>query len=133
MARLTKGDAPADAARYLLVGAACAGANNLLLIGGAAAGLHYTVCIGLTVLVVLPASYPAHACWTFRSAMSWGSFGRYLLGSLSGVVVASLMVALLCGPLGLPMPIAAPTATAAMLVYNFLMTRWAVRRRVAAI
>ncbi|WP_211280104.1 GtrA family protein, partial [Sphingomonas dokdonensis] len=99
MARLITGDTPADAGRYLLVGVTCAGANNLLLIGGAAAGLHYTVCIALTVLIVLPASYPAHACWTFRGAMSWGSFGRYLLGSLSGVVIASLMVALLCGPL----------------------------------
>lgn len=123
---------PAEAGRYLTVGAACAGANNLLLIGGAALGLSYPVCYALTVLVILPASYPAHACWTFGSAMSWPGFGRYLLGSLSGVAVAGLVMALLCGRLGLPMLVAAPAMTAAMLVYNFLMTRWAVRRRVVA-
>lgn len=129
--RRTRWSGPAESGRYLTVGAACAVANNLLLIGGAAAGLHYAVCFALTVVIVLPASYPAHACWTFGTAMSWGSFGRYLLGSLSAVVVAGLMMALLCGPLHLPMVIAAPATTAAMLVYNFLMTRWAVRRRVA--
>lgn len=128
-----RGRDPRELGRYVTVGAVCAGANNLLLIGGAAAGLPYAACFALTVLIVLPASYPAHACWTFGSAMSWRGFGRYLLGSLSGVIVAGLVMALLCGPLGLPMLVAAPAMTAAMLVYNFLMTRWAVRRRVAAV
>ncbi|MCE7797469.1 GtrA family protein [Sphingobium sufflavum] len=115
--------------RYLLVGAACALFNNIILIGGDAAGLHYAVSVLLTFVLMLPLSYLAHASWTFDATVNWPAFGRFLLGSLSSLAMATFAVGLFHDALRLPMVLAAPVATVVMTVYNFLMTRWAVRRR----
>jgi putative flippase GtrA len=117
-----------EPSRYLVVGAFCALLNNAILIGGDAAGLHYAVCILLTFVLVLPASYLVHAWWTFRVPASWPAFGRFIGGSISSLVVASFAVWLFKGALELPMLIAAPVATVAMAIYNYLMARWAVTR-----
>jgi putative flippase GtrA len=115
-------------ARYLAVGAICAVMNNIILIAGDAAGLHYWSAVLLTFVLVVPPSYVAHASWVFGVRASWHAFGRYVAGTLSSLVVAALAVGLLRGALLLPMVVAAPIATLAMVLYNYLMTRWAVYR-----
>jgi putative flippase GtrA len=117
-----------EPSRYLVVGAFCALLNNAILVGGDAAGLHYAICILLTFVLVLPASYLVHAWWTFRVRATWAAFGRFIGGSISSLAVASFAVWLFKGALGLPMLIAAPLATVAMTIYNYLMARWAVTR-----
>lgn len=117
-------------ARYLVVGAACALANNAILIGGDAAGLHYTVCILLTFIFVLPLSYLIHAHWSFRAPISWLAFGSFAGGSIVSLFVASAAVGLYRGALEMPMILAGPLATVTMTIYNYLMTRWAVTREV---
>lgn len=117
-----------EPSRYLVVGASCAVLNNIILIAGDAAGLHYAVAILLTFILVLPLSYLAHAFWTFSAVLSWEAFGRFLMGSLLSLGVASVAVGLLKGGLQLPMLVTAPLATVAMTIYNFLMTRWAVAK-----
>jgi putative flippase GtrA len=119
---------PREPSRYLVIGAVCALLNNLILIGGDAAGLHYIASIMLTFMMVLPVSYLAHACWTFDVALSWTAFGRFVIGSVSSLFVASLTIWFFFALLGLPMAASAPLATVAMTVYNFAMTRWAIRR-----
>jgi putative flippase GtrA len=118
--------------RYLFVGVLCAVLNNAILILGDWSGLHYLVSVLLTFVLVLPMSYLAHAWWTFRASASWLAFGRFMAGSISSLIVASLAVGALRGGLGLPMIVSAPLATVAMIVYNFVMTRWAVRGRKSA-
>jgi putative flippase GtrA len=120
---------PAEPSRYLVIGAVCAVLNNLILIGGDAAGLHYAVSILLTFTLVLPASYLAHARWTFDVALSWAAFCRFILGSVASLFVASFTIWAFHGLLMLPMTMAAPLATVTMTAYNYVMTRWAVRRR----
>ena len=120
---------PREPGRYLTIGLVCAVLNNLILIGGDLAGLHYAVSVLLTFLFVLPASYLAHTYWTFDVTLSWQAFGRYVLGSLASLAVASFVVWLLRGALALPMVVAAPLATIAMTIYNYLMARWAIRYR----
>lgn len=112
--------------RYLVVGAICALLNNIILIGCDAAGLHYAISILLTFVLVLPVSYFVHARWTFRVPPSRLAFSRFIGGSVSSLIVASFAVWLFRGELKLPMLIAAPLATLAMTIYNYLMTRWAV-------
>jgi putative flippase GtrA len=113
-------------ARYLSIGALCAMLNNLILIGADAAGFHYVAAIFLTFVLVLPASYCAHTFWTFNVPFSWIALGRFLMGSLASLAVASVAVWILCGFLLLPMIVSAPLATVTMTVYNFVVTRWAV-------
>lgn len=115
--------------RYLVVGGLCALLNNVILIGGDFAGLHYAVSILLTFVLVLPAAYMAHALWTFRSPMSWQAFGRFIGGSVSSLIVASFAVWLFRGALQLPMLVAAPLATVAMTIYNYVMAKWAISHR----
>lgn len=115
-----------EPSRYLGVGALCALLNNVILIVGDAAGLHYALSILLTFVLVLPASFLAHAWWTFRVPPSWQTFARFLGGSVSSLVAASLTLWLFRGVLDLPMVIAAPFATVAMTTYNYAMAKWAV-------
>ena len=111
--------------RYVIVGTVCAVLNNVVLIGGDVAGLHYALSILLTFVLVLPASYLIHALWTFRTAMSWHAFRRFIGGSVSSLVVASFALWLFRGALQVPMLAAAPLATVVMSVYNYVMARWA--------
>ena len=113
-------------ARYLVIGAGCAVLNNAILIGADQAGLHYVAATALTFLTTVPLAYAAHAVWTFNAQLSWRGLARFVAGSLSSLVVAALTIAALCGALGLPMVLAAPLATGAMVIYNFVMARWAV-------
>lgn len=112
--------------RYLVIGAGCALLNNAILIGADSAGIHYAAATAITFFTTVPLAYAAHAMWTFEVRISWQGLARFVAGSLSGLVVATMTIAALCGALGLPMILAAPLATVAMVVYNFAMARWAV-------
>lgn len=112
--------------RYLAIGAGCALLNNAILIGADFAGLHYAAATAITFVTTVPLAYAAHALWTFEARLSWRGLGRFVAGSLSSLVVAALTIAALCGALALPMILAAPLATVAMVIYNFAMARWAV-------
>ena len=115
-------------ARYLAVGAICAVANNIILIAGDAVGIPYWALVPLTFVLMVPPSYVAHALWVFGVRTSWAAFGRYVAGTMSSLAVAALTIGLLRGAMTLPMVAAAPIATLAMVLYNYLMTRWAVYR-----
>ncbi|PXW78172.1 putative flippase GtrA [Blastomonas natatoria] len=112
--------------RYLTIGAGCAVLNNAILIGADFSGLHYTAATALTFVTTVPLAYAAHALWTFNARLSWRGLARFVAGSLSSLMAAGLTIAALCGGLALPMVLAAPLATAVMVLYNFFMARWAV-------
>ncbi|MFN4020096.1 MAG: GtrA family protein [Erythrobacter sp.] len=114
-------------ARYLVIGLGCALLNNAILISADWAGLHYTAATVLTFVSTVPIAYFAHATWTFSAALSWHGFCRFVTGSMSSLMLAAAAVALARGAIGLPMVIAAPLATVAMTIYNYLMARWAVK------
>ncbi|XUU59500.1 GtrA family protein [Erythrobacter sp. HA6-11] len=113
-------------ARYLLVGIGCALLNNVILIGADALGAHYLTAIALTLLITLPLAYLQHALWTFKCKATLAGFVRFVAGSLTSVLIAGALVALLRGVFAWPMLIAAPAATIGMTVFNYVMTRWAV-------
>lgn len=115
--------------RYLVIGLCCAVLNNVILIGADFAGLHYVSATLLTFATTVPLAYLAHATWSFSAERSWRAFGRFVLGSISSLLVAAAAIAFFCGALDLPMIVGAPSATLAMTVYNFLMARWAVTNR----
>jgi len=116
-------------ARYLISGGACALANNVLLIAGARAGLGIPALTLLSFAVIGTAGYGAHVHFTFRQIPGWRGYGRFMTGVALGIPAAYATLALLCDGLRLPMLIAAPIATAVLLVYNYLSARLAITRR----
>ena len=116
-------------ARYLVSGAVCALANNILLIVGARAGLGTFELTLLSFLVIGTAGYAAHAHFTFRQAPGWRTYARFMAGIALGIPIAYAVLALLRDGLGMPMLYAAPIATVALLVYNYLSARLAIKRR----
>jgi putative flippase GtrA len=112
--------------RYLVIGVGCALLNNAILIGADMAGAHYVGGTLLTFATTIPLAYVAHAKWTFSATPSWRGLARFIAGSLSSLAAALSAVALLRGAMGLPMVVAAPLATVAMTLYNFVVARWAV-------
>lgn len=113
--------------RYLVVGGACAVANNLVLIASDQAGLHYGLSILLCFVLVTPFSYFLHAWWTFDVPRSWIGFVRFVIGQLSGLLMASITIIVLKAGIGLPMIVTAPLATVIMMLYNFFVARFALR------
>jgi len=116
-------------ARYLVSGGICALANNALLIAGARAGLGIFELTLLSFLVIGTAGYVAHVHFTFRHAPGWRSYARFMAGVALGIPAAYAVLALLCDGLRMSMLYAAPIATVALLVYNYLSARLAIMRR----
>ncbi|WP_068088550.1 GtrA family protein [Novosphingobium rosa] len=112
--------------RYLGVGAVVTVLNNIVLIGGDRAGLGYGPLMALSWFVGGTAGYLLHARHTFRRAHGWGAYARFMAGVALGVPLALAMLAGLKSGLGLPMWVAAPTATVGMLAYNYLSARLAI-------
>lgn len=116
-------------ARYLLVGGLCAAAHNIVMIGGDRAGGHYLPLIGLSFALVTPLGYALHSRFTFRRPASAGGFARFAAGVAVGVPLSLLFMALLCTGFRLPVPVAAPIATALLFAYNYLAAQLAILRR----
>ena len=116
-------------ARYLVSGGLCAIANNILLIAGGRAGMNTFELTLLSFMMIGTVGYLAHVLFTFRQSLTWRGYGRFMIGVALGIPVAYAVLTLLRDLLGLPMLIAAPTATVILLTYNFLSARLAIMRR----
>ena len=118
--------------RYAGGAVLCALVNNVILIGGARLGAP-----DLAGVLVAWASggtigYLWHCRLTFRAAPSWPGYLRFMSGTLLGIPLTWLLIALLRGPLGWPMEAAAPATTVILVVYNYLNARLAIRRKAGA-
>lgn len=114
--------------RFAAVGLACAVLHNVIMIGGDALGLHYVVSSVISFAIVVAAGFAMHSAWTFpESERSRMSFGRYALSMSANfpLFVAGMFV--LVDLAALPVPLAAPLVTLALMAFNFIATRWALR------
>lgn len=123
------GDILAHLRRYLTVGALCALVHNVVMIGGDLARLHYLPATLLSFAIVTPLGYTLHCRYTFRKAHSLEGFLRFMAGIAVGYPLSLALMALFCSVMGLPVWVAAPLATAALFVFNYLSARWAILRR----
>ncbi len=115
--------------RYVGSAAICALVNNGLLIGADRAGIGYAGLLALSWGITGSLGYALHVRFTFRQAVSWAGYGRFMLGVAMGIPLAFAFLALFKSGLHLPMWAAAPAMTAAMLVYNYAAARFAILRR----
>lgn len=119
----------AQGRRYTSVGIVCAITHNLIMIGADFAGLHYLPSTLLSFAVVTPLGYFLHCRFTFRTAPSLDGFLRFMAGIAVGYPLSLALMVLFCSGLSLPVIVAAPLATAALFVFNYLSAHWAIMRR----
>ena len=115
-----------ESVRYLAIGGSVAALNNVVLIGGDRLGISYPVLVLLTWVIGGSVAFALHSHITFRSAPSWASFLQFMGGVAIGIPLSLLFLALCVTWLKLPMWIAAPLATVAMFLYNYLNARTAI-------
>ena len=115
--------------RYTSVGILCAITHNLIMIGADFAGFHYFPATLLSFAVVTPLGYSLHCRFTFRKAHSLDGFLRFMAGIAVGYPLSLGLMVLLCSGLRLPVIVAAPVATAALFVFNYVSAHWAIVRR----
>ncbi|WP_298199679.1 GtrA family protein [Novosphingobium sp.] len=115
--------------RYSVVAASCLLLHNVVLIGGSALGLGTTAAILASFVVVLTFGYLAHCLFTFRERPALGGLARYGMAMAANVPMTFLSIWLLNGVLRLPMTIAAPVSSIALVAVNFGLSRWAVATR----
>ena len=115
--------------RYITVGAVCALTHNVIMISADFAGLHYLAGTLLSFAVVTPLGYFLHCRFTFQRAHSLDGFLRFMAGIAVGYPLSLALMVLFCSGLQLPVIIAAPLATAALFVFNYVSAHWAIVRR----
>jgi len=107
--------------RYLVVGGVSALLSNVILISFDRLGIHYALSCAVAFVVTLVLAYGMHTHWTFgaeRSLMGLLRYGAAMALNLPVSLVLFFVLVTLCG---LPMVIAAPTATVFLTVFNYLV------------
>src|SRR5271157_2845307 len=104
--------------RYLTVGVICALFFNAVMIGGDLLHVNYPISFFVTFCFGTALAYILHVRHTFRTRMTWRSYGRFITGQLIGVVISFLLLALFCSVLGMSVKIAAPLCTICLFVWN---------------
>lgn len=114
--------------RFGGVSAVCFLLHNLIMVAADATGLNYVVATLMSYAVVGVVGYRLHSAYSFRTTRNRSGFARYALAMAGNLPAQWLLLWLLIGRLGLPMLMAAPLSTLAMMAYNFLISRWALLR-----
>ena len=114
--------------RYAAVSVTCAVLNNILLICLAAGGLDPMIAAAVVVVPMLIIGFVLQVAVVFQEPATWRAFQRYCAAMLSNQPMWFASLYLLCDVIRLPVFIAGPIATVALFVWNFVATRWAIRR-----
>lgn len=117
--------------RYGGTSALCALTNVAILVIADAGGLHYVAGTALSFAACVLLGYALHCTVTFAEAMSLTGLGRYTAAMLLNFPLSILALYLLHDLARLDMALAAPIATLSLIAYNFLSSRWAIRRKAA--
>src|SRR6266850_6621793 len=114
--------------RFFTVGLACALLHNAIMIGGDWAGLHYVASSLISFALVVLVGYWLHSGWTFPGAERGGvTFARYTLTMALNLPLSIAGMFVFVDLVGVGVPIAAPTVTVLLAVFNFAAGRWALR------
>ena len=118
--------------RFYAVGLACALLHNVVMIGGDWAGLHYVAASFLSFAIVVVFGYWLHSAWTFPDASRGRTpFARYALTMAANLPLSIAGMFVLVDLVGLPVVIASPAVTVLLAAFNFIGSRWALRRGVS--
>jgi putative flippase GtrA len=114
--------------RFAAVGVICAMAHILIMLGLDRWRVHYALSCAVSYVVVVVIGYTLHLRFTFADSAHGASFWRYAAGMAANYPLTLLALFLLCDVAGWSVAIAAPTATIALMAWNFCASRWAIQR-----
>ena len=114
--------------RFMLVGLACAATHNAILLVADLWHIHYALGCVLSFLVVVVMGFALHARFTFQVPATPAGFGRYAISMAANYPLTLALLFAMCDIAGLPVTIAAPSATVLMFAWNFAASRWAIGR-----
>ena len=112
---------------YGVVSVSCLLLHNAVLILGDRAGIPLWAGVLLSFVMVAALGYGLHSRLTFRERLGLVRFLRYALAMSANIPLSFGMTWLLRKLAGLPMPLAAPLASAGMVAANYLLSHWAIR------
>ena len=113
-------------ARFLSVGFVCAAVHNLIVIGAGFAHVHYAVACVISYIVVVVLGFALHVRFTFEVKPTFAAFARYALSMAANYPITLALLFLMSDLAHWPLAIAAPLATAALFVWNYAASRWAI-------
>lgn len=113
--------------RYLLVAAFCATLHNVMMIALDRVGVIYVASMLISMVVLLPIGFGLQAAFTFAAERTWSAFAKYTAVMASNLPMTFATIALFHDLMDLPMIIAAPLSTAALVLWNFVGAAWALR------
>jgi putative flippase GtrA len=114
--------------RFAMVGLACAATHNLIVIAADRWHVHYALSCAVSYAVVVVLGFALHVGFTFQQLPSLASFLRYALSMAANYPITIALLFVLSDLAGWPVAVSAPVATVAMIVWNFLASRWAIVR-----
>lgn len=115
--------------RYLVVAGFCFALHNAIMIAADRVGFSLIEAAVTSFFVLLLVGYTLLSAFVFPAERSWRGFLRYAGAMAANFPLATGLTWLFASPIGLPMAIAAPAATALMVLFNFAASRWAIAGR----
>lgn len=118
--------------RFAVVGLICAATHIAIMLAGEQVRFHYALSCAVSYVVVVLLGFALHVRFTFQQQPSFASFWRYAISMAANYPITLALLFVMCDIAGWPVAIAAPVATALMIVWNFLASRWAIVRNTSA-
>ena len=115
--------------RYLVVGGGLALLSNAILIVFDQFGIHYIVSCVVAFVITLILAYGLHTHWTFDAKRSLSGLLRYGAAMALNLPLSVALLFVLVSLAGLTMAVAAPLATIALTVLNYLIAATLLRSR----
>lgn len=114
--------------RYAVVSAACLILHNLIVITASWRGASILQAAALSFCIMVIVGYLLLSLAVFLVVPTMSGLARYTVAMAANFPVSTGLLWVLRSPLAVPVEIAAPMATAAMVAINFLWARWAIHR-----
>ena len=111
---------------YGVIAGSCALLNVAILIAGDGLGVSLPLSTAVSFMSCVIVGYALHSRFTFGRTPTAASFFRYASAMALNYPLSLFAVWSFRDLLGMPMMIAAPASTIALVAYNFLSSRWAI-------
>lgn len=111
---------------YLAVAGFCLLLHNVILVAADSLGITLVVAVLASFVVVACAGYLLHAGLTFRQPFALSGLIRYGAAMTANIPLAFVTTWFWHQFAGLAMILAAPIASACMLVLNYALGKWAI-------
>jgi putative flippase GtrA len=112
--------------RFLLVGGTCAVLQNAVIITFDFLHIHYAAAVTVAFVLALVTGFALHNLYTFKTTPTLRAFFKYAAGMSTNYPIYMLLMFVLCDLLHIRAAISGLIATALMVAWNYVLSRWAI-------